>query len=417
MKFKREIFSWALYDWANSAFSTTVMAGFFPVFFKEYWSQGTDASTTTARLGLAISLGSIAIAIISPTLGALADLGNQKKKFCFLFMLLGAAAVSAMAFICEGQWVMAVLAYGVAMVGFNASCVFYDSLLPSVASHEQMDFVSAWGYALGYLGGGCLFTLNVAMYLSPATFGLSSGADAIKVSFLSVGIWWLLFSIPLFLYVPEIKGVEKKESLWILTLQAVHSLNHTLYEIFKNKNILFFILAFWFYIDGVYTVMSMAVDFGISIGFKAADLITALLITQFIGFPMAWFFGFLSSKYSSRHLIFVCLAGYSFVLTMALMMTQTWHFYALAFLIGCFQGGVQGLSRSLFAKMIPVHKSAEYFGFFNLIGKFAAILGPLIVGAMAVLTGDHRQAMLGILILFILGAVLLWRVKEPLKST
>lgn len=408
-----KVWSWSFYDWANSSFTTTVMAGFFPIFFKNYWSHGTEPVVTTARLGMALSVGSLLMAFISPTLGALADLRGSKKFFCAVFMLIGVLATGSLAFIPSGDWLTAMLAYSLAMMAFNASCVFYDSLLPFVAANEDLDWVSSFGYSLGYLGGGILFALNVWMYLSPETFGIADGVSAVKISFASVALWWLFFSFPLFYFIPEPFVEKVDQSLWQMTINSIRHLNGTVRKSFKNKNLFLFLLAFWLYIDGVYTVMTMAVDFGISLGFESKDLIAALLLTQFIGFPFAWLFGSLAQRWSSRWLIVICLLAYSLSLILATQMTQAWHFYVLAAVIGMVQGGVQSLSRSLFARMIPAEQSGEYFGLFNLVGKFASILGPAIVAMGALLTRDSRLSMLGLMVLFVVGSWLLLKVEEP----
>lgn len=412
---RRALWSWAMYDWANSAFATTVMAGFFPVFFKEYWSLGADATLSTARLGTTISISSLIIAILSPLLGALADLRGAKKVFCFLFMVLGVCGTLTMAFIDKGGWTAAAAAYGVAMFGFTASCVFYDSLLPSIAPGKEADYASALGYGLGYLGGGVLFLLNVAMYLKPEVFGLPDGVFAIKLSFFTVAIWWAIFSIPLFLWVPEPAQASEGRgmSLARMLFASFGQLMHTVRKILANRNAAIFLLAYWLYIDGVYTIMTMAVDFGMSLGFKAADLIAALLIVQFIGFPFAILFSSLAKRWGSRPPIFFGIAIYSVTTVFATMMTESWHFYILAAVIGMVQGGVQALSRSLFSRMTPPEAAGEYFGLFNLVGKFASIIGPALVGIIAYVGGDSRRSLLGVLILFAIGAALLTKVREP----
>ena len=410
---KKSILSWAFYDWGNSAFSTTVMAGFFPIFFKQYWSQGVDSVITTARLGTAISVSSLLIAMMSPTLGVIADLKGYKKRFCLFFTLIGAIACTWMAFIEPGGWQSAMVAYGVAMMAFNAASVFYDSLLPSVAKPHQMDFASSLGYALGYLGGGLLFLLNVLMYTFPAWFGIADGILAVKISFVTVSLWWIFFSLPLARNVREETGEISSHNFIQLAQKSILTLTKTVRELIAEKNILIFIMAYWLYIDGVYTVMTMAVDFGISIGLQAKDLIAALLITQFVGFPSAYFFGKFTLKWGARKPILFCIGVYSFTVVAAVGMTQAWHFYLLATIIGLVQGGVQSLSRSLFGRMINKNKSGEYFGFFNLVGRFASILGPLVVALGGFVTGNSRWGMAGLLILFVLGGGLLAKVREP----
>jgi MFS transporter, UMF1 family len=409
----RKVLSWAMYDWANSAFSTTIMAGFFPVFFQKYWGLGADPTLTTARLGTTITIGSTILAFLSPTLGALADHRGNKKIFTFFFMLIGLLGCSMMAFIGAGGWVWAAVAYSVAQIGFNASTMFYDGLLPSIAPGRKADQASSLGFGLGYLGGGVLFLLNVIMYLKPQLFGLSDGVQAIKFSFLSVAVWWAIFSVPLFLYVPEPHAARGTGSWLKATRQSISGLLQTFKRLVKEKNTLIFLVAFWLYIDGVYTVMTMAVDFGISIGLNSQHLMTALLIVQFIGFPAAIVYGQLAKRWGCRIPILTCIVVYAVTVVLATRMSESWHFYLLACVIGLVQGGVQALSRSMFSRMVPPAASGEYFGIFNLVGKFASIFGPLLVGWGAYLTGDPRKGMLGLLVLFVIGGCLLFAVKEP----
>lgn len=413
-KFNKKILSWAMYDWANSSFSTTVMAGFFPVFFKSYWSQGFSSVETTSKLGTTIGISSFIIALISPTLGAVADLKHSKKFFLILFMMFGVIACGMLSMVPQGAWFYSVILYGVAMMAFNASNTFYDSLLPYVAEEKELDFVSSLGYSLGYLGGGLLFLLNVIMYLKPELFSFQDGVQAVKFSFLSVSLWWFIFSVPLMVNIHEPKlKAENHYSLWQLTQKSYAMLKATLKDILQNKNLFIFMLAFWLYIDGVYTVISMAVDFGISLNFQAKDLIAALLITQFVGFPFTYLFGYIAQKWGCRIPILICLGIYCLVILLATKMSEPVHFYILAAVIGMAQGGVQALSRSLFSKMIPAEKSGEYFGFMNLIGKFASILGPFIVAFTVTMTGRSEWGLLGLLVLFIAGAALVLKVKEP----
>lgn len=410
---KRRIWSWAIYDWANSAFATTIMAGFFPVFFQKYWSAGIDPIVTTTRLGTTISISSLVMACLSPTLGVIADLKGYKKIFCFLFTALGVFACLWLGFIPAGDWENAMWAYGLGLMGFNAACVFYESLLPHVAKPRDMDYASALGYSLGYLGGGVLFLLNVVMYLKPALFGLSDGVEAVRVAFLSVAVWWALFSIPLFRRIPEPPFQISSQGVWQLARQSLVRFQQTARSLRVNRNLLIFMVSYWLYIDGVYTVMTMAVDYGVAIGLESSDLMTALLLTQFIGFPCAYYFGILTRRWGSKKPILFCIGLYSMAVVAATWMSQAWHFYALAVMIGMVQGGVQSLSRSLFGRMIPKDESGEYFGFFNLVGRFASILGPLVVAVGVSVTGNSRWGLMGLLVLFVLGGGLLLKVQEP----
>jgi MFS transporter, UMF1 family len=421
---RKAIWSWSLYDWANSAFSTTVMAGFFPVFFKQYWSIGVDPTLSTARLGLANSLAGILVALMAPLLGAIADQGSARKKFLAFFAFLGVVMTMALFFVSKGNWVFAVGFFVIATIGFSGANIFYDSLLPSVASKKKMDSVSTLGYALGYIGGGLLFSINVAMTIKPAWFGLVDPSAAVRVSFFTVALWWALFSIPLFLYVQELKSPAPSTQSPVL-LRGFQQLMQTFHELRKLKIILLFLLAYWFYIDGVYTMIRMAVDYGMSIGLASKDLILALLLTQFVGFPSALAFGKLANRISAKKVILIGIVVYLGVSVWGAMMKSSYEFYLLAATIGLVQGGIQALSRSYYAKLIPANKSAEYFGFFNMIGKFAAIIGPVLIGSVGLfLRSIGTESMLAsrlgissISILFIIGGILLLRVKTPVQDS
>lgn len=412
----KKTISWALYDFGNSAFSTTVMAGFFPLFFKGYWSDGASAIDTTARLGTSISFSSLIIALMTPTLGAMVDLNANKKKILLVFMILGVISTAWLSTIEKGLWIQAMICYGLAMTAFSASSVFYDSLLPSLGRGTQLDYASSLGFSLGYLGGGLLFLVNVLMFLFPQRFGIESSEAAVKISFLTVAIWWFIFSMPLMFNVPE-PELKKKNSLgnniWALTKASLVQLKWTILDLTKNKNLMIFMVAYWLYIDGVYTVMTMAVDYGISIGIESKHLISALLIIQFIGFPCTYIFGIVTHRFNCRKPILVCIAIYGIGVIAATQMTNLTHFYILASVIGMVQGGVQSLSRSLFANLIPEQASGEYFGLFNLVGKFASILGPLIIAVFTQITRSSSLGIGGLVILFIGGGWLLAMVKEP----
>lgn len=416
MVFNKKIMSWALYDWANSVFFTTVMAGFFPIFFKQYWSGEAQASLSTERLGWILSISGFTLAVLSPTLGVISDRKGLKKTLLFGAMLMGVTCTIGLYFVPAGDWSSAAVLYGMGLFMASASCVFYDSLMMSVCREDQYDFVSSLGFACGYLGGGILFLLNVLMYVNPHWFGIADGVTAVKISFLSVGLWWFIFTMPLMLNVPEPHSAEERKSIGRLTVDTYLELRHTVRDIISDKNLFYFILAYWFYIDGVFTVMSMAVDFGMSLGFQSTDLIKALLITQFVGFPSAYLFGSMTKKVSNKHLILVCLGIYFLAIIFASQMSEAWHFYALAGVIGLCQGGVQALSRSLFAQLIPPEKSGEYFGFYNLLGKFASVLGPALVAIFARYTGDSRKTILSLLILIFIGAYWLFKVQKPVRS-
>ena len=403
---RRPVLAWAFYDWANSAFATTVMAGFFPVFFKQHWNLGVPVTESTFRLGLTSGIASALIALVAPVLGAIADRSGARVRLLMGFTVMGAAATAALALVPAGQWQVAAALYLAGSLGFWAGIVFSDSLLLHVAEPREYDLVSGFGYAMGYLGGGLLFAVNVAMTLRPAWFGLADAAQAVKVSFVMVGLWWLIFALPLAFSVRE-QATGTRLAPSAAVRQGFGELARTLREIRRYRPILWFLAAYWLYIDGVNTVIKMAVDYGLSLGFEAAQLLAALLLTQFVAFPAALAFGWLGQRIGARKGIFVALAVYAAATCYAYFLRDVRDFYLLAVVIGLVQGGVQSLSRSYFGRLVPEGKSSEFFGFYNMMGKFAAVIGPLLTGVVAKLTGDPRLSILSILLLFVAGAALL----------
>ncbi len=409
---KKNIISWVAYDWANSVFYTTVMAGFFPLFFKKYWSAAIDTNVTTQRLGIVLAIAGLLLALISPVLGVISDYKKMKKKLLFFFMICGVVATLALGFVGEGQWMWAAGLYGLAFFCCTASTIFYDSLLTSVAKPDEYDQVSSLGYALGYLSGGLLFTINILMYLKPELFGISSAIQGILYSFISVAVWWFLFSLPLMFFVQESNKGISHEKVTTLVRNSIYDLKQTFFEIKQNKNLLYFLISYWFYIDGVSTVMSMAVDFGVSLNLDATALIKALLITQFVGFPSAFLAGVWAKHQGAHRVLLTSLIIYILVVLGATQMKSELHFYLMAGFIGLAQGAIQALSRSYFAQDIPVHKSGQYFGFFNLLGKFASIMGPLLVALTSALFQSPRYSILSLNLLFLIALFYLLKVKK-----
>ncbi|MFL6549896.1 MAG: MFS transporter [Povalibacter sp.] len=406
---KKNVVSWALVDWANSAFATTVMAGFFPLYFKQYWNAGIPATESTFRLGLTSGISSLVIALIAPLVGAIADKSGARVRLLALFTLLGSAMTCALYLVAKGDWLSAALLYGAASVGFWSGNQFYDSLITDVAEERDYDLVSGYGYALGYLGGGLLFVINSLMVTKPEMFGLADASTAVKVSFLSVGVWWVLFTIPALLYVKE------KTSAAPLPYAAAiragwHELATTVRHLRGDKTLLWFLLAYWFYIDGVNTIIKMAVDYGLSLGLQQASLIKALLVVQFVGFPAALAFGWLGKRIGPRAGIFISIAVYAGSACYAYFIKTEQDFFTLAIIIGLVQGGIQSLSRSLFGRLVPPNKAGEFFGFYNLMGKAAAILGPVLTGTVAYTTGDPRLGIVSVTFLFVIGAIFLTKV-------
>ncbi|MHA1338708.1 MAG: MFS transporter [Promethearchaeota archaeon] len=405
---KRSIWAWALYDWANSAFATTVMAGFFPVFFDAYWAAGAGEDPTV-MLGFGNSIASIFVALLAPVLGAIADRASGKKKFLFFFAYLGVLMSASLSLVGQGMWQLAIFCYIMGTIGFSGANIFYDATLPGVASKKKIDYVSSLGFAIGYIGGGILFAINVIMYLFYETFGFASDADAIKASFLSVGIWWGIFAIPIFIFVkepPAKEGMTIKRAI----KEGFIQLKETFTDIKALRVVGLFLLAYWFYIDGVDTIIKMAVDYGTGLGFSSTALIGALLLTQFVAFPGTLLYNSFAKRIGVKKGVLVAIIAYCVITIGGYFMQEEVHFFILAAAVGCFQGGIQALSRSLYSRIIPKEKSGEFYGFFNMLGKFAAILGPSLMSLSVLITQNDRLSILSVLILFIIGGILLSRV-------
>ncbi len=372
----------------------------------QYWSSDVDSTVTTFRLGMANGLASLIVALCAPLLGAIADrLGRRKFLLCVL-AALGIVMTGALYFVSQGQWPIAVACYVLASVGFASSNSLYDALLVDVTSADRFHQVSALGFGLGYLGGAILFSLNVWMVSSPALFGFESEIEAIRLAFILVAIWWAIFSIPLLLWVHENKKLHEHRTLkdgFLLFIETIR-------QVARNKNLVRFLIAYWLYIDGVYTIIKMAVDFGLSQGLSMQDLIRAILVTNLVGFPAALIFGRLGLSIGAKNGLYLGLGIYIIITAAAAMITTAAEFYVLAACIGLVQGGVQSLSRSLFAHLVPQGRSASYFGFYNMLGKFSAVLGPVLTGFIALMFGSQRLGILSIIILLGLGLILLVRV-------
>ena len=409
---RKRVISWALYDWANSAFATTVMAGFFPLFFKSFWAADLSPAESTAVIGTTNSLAGLLIVLLAPFLGAYSDLGKFKKKFLAFFALLGVLSTGYLYFIPQGDWVIAASFYALAVIGFSGGNIFYDSLIASVSKQDQRNKVSSLGFSLGYLGGGLLFVINVLMYLNPAWFGLSSQSEAILWSFVSVAVWWAVFSLPLFMSVEEKSNAEISKGLFETITEAFKAVASTLREIKKHKRVAVFLIAYWLYIDGVDTIVRMAVAYGSDIGLDASSMITALLLTQFVGFPATLVFGIYADKIGFKKILTIGISIYILISFYAYYMSTALEFYILAGTVGLVQGGVQAISRSFFSTIIPVNKEAQFFGFYNLVGKSAVFLGPVLVSWVALIFGNPRFGILSLLFLLVPGLILLWMVPD-----
>ena len=415
-KYKKDAISWALYDWANSAFATTVMAGFFPIFYKSYWAIDLSNLESTAMVGYANSLSGLIVVLLAPILGAYADIGTKRKKLLLLFASLGILCTASFYFIPQGEWMLAALLYAIAAVGFSGGNVFYDSLIVSVSDNENRNRVSALGYSLGYLGGGLLFLINVIMFLNPQLFGIESQSNAVLLSFFMVAVWWAFFSIPLLRNVKEQESERENPRFFQALKQSFNEVYQTLTEVRKYKNVAIFLLAYWFYMDGIDTIVRMATAYGTDIGLEASSMITALILTQFVGFPSTLIFGYFADRLGFKKILTIGILIYILISIFASRITTAAEFYAMAIVVGLVMGGVQAVSRAYFSSIIPKDKEAQFFGFYNLVGKSAVVAGPALLAWISMIFNTPRAGILGLLILFIPGLILLWMIPKETNS-
>jgi UMF1 family MFS transporter len=406
-----------MYDWAASAMQTTIMVAVFPIYFVKVAGAGLAESGATQRLATVNTLALVVIAILSPILGAMSDYRGTKKRWLALFMILGVLAVLGMYFIGRGDLDLASVLFTISLIGVAGSFVFYEALLPHIARPGEMDRLSTAGYALGYLGGGVLLALNLAWIQRPDWFGLPSGPDLtpsqatlpVRLAFISVAAWWILFALPLFRRVSEPPPrLEPDERLGERPIRmAFVRLTETFRELRSYRNAFLMLLAFLIYNDGIQTIIKMATAYGTELGIGQGALIGAILLVQFVGIPCSFLFGMVAGRIGAKRAIFIGLLAYTAISLLGYFMKTAAHFYALAALVGTVQGGTQALSRSLFASMIPQHKSGEFFGFFSVFEKFAGIFGPLIFAGTIAVTGSSRNAILSVILFFAVGALLL----------
>ena len=397
-QFSKQEKSWILYDVANSAF-TMLVSTTIPIYFRSLAEQSVSEATASGIWGLATSIAVLILAVLSPFLGALADYRGMKKKIFSAFLTVGVIGLLLLSF--AGSWISYLMLFVLTRLCYSACNIFYDSMLVDVTPDERMDRVSSYGYALGYIGSCIPFTIGILLILL-RPFGLST-QSATQISFIITAVWWVLLTIPLLRNVRQTHYLERRSNQ---VSHAFSRVGQTLKKIRRNPSIFYFILAYFCYIDGVYTIIDMATAYGTALGLDTTGLLLALLVTQIVAFPSALVFGRLSGQYPSGTLIPVCIAAYAGIALFAFFLKHQWQFWVLAVVVGMFQGGIQALSRSHFAKIIPPEKSGEYFGLFDICGKGASFLGTMIVSVGSQLTGSANVGVGSIAILFVIGFVL-----------
>ncbi|MGG4179625.1 MFS transporter [Virgibacillus pantothenticus] len=403
---KKTTLSWVLYDFGNSAFATTVMAAILPVFYYDVAAVGANQELAASFWGYSQSFAVLIVAILAPILGAISDYSAAKKKFLRFFAYMGMIASILLAFVGEGDYIFASLLLIVGTVGFSGGNVFYDAFLPEIAKEKEIDKVSAAGFAWGYIGGGILLAINILMILKHDWFGIPNATAASQIAFVTVGVWWFIFSLPLFRNIQEEKKhTEKRDRSYVAI--GFSRVSSTFKDLKHYKQLLIFLLAFWLYNDGISTIIKMATIYGRDIGIDGNSLIIALLITQFVGIPCTFFFGWLAKKITAKKALVLSLYVYTGIVLLGYFMSSALHFYLLSICVGIVQGGAQSLSRSIYGRMVPEHKHAEFFGFYGISSKFAAIFGPFLFGLVGQLTGSSRNGIISLLVFFIGGIILL----------
>ncbi|MFP4198290.1 MAG: MFS transporter [Halanaerobium sp.] len=409
-KQKKTVYAWAMYDWANSAFATVILATVLPIFYKDVAGVNLPGNLATSYWGYTQTVAMVVIALISPILGAAADYSNSKKSFLKFFVFLGISGTALLFFVDEGNYLLASFFFIIANIGFSGGNVFYDGFLTDISDSDSIDYVSSLGYAAGYLGGGLLLAVNLLMISKPGLFGFSSATAATQISFVTVAVWWLIFSLPAFKYLPEPKKSGEKIPLGKYTKMAFGRLKSTFIHIRKYRELWKFLLAFWLYNDGIGTIIRMATIYGREVGIGQSDLIGALLLTQFVGIPFALIFAKIAGKITAKKGIYLALIIYTGITFYGYFLDSALDFWILAGIVGMVQGGAQALSRSLYGAMVPESKSAEFFGFFGVSSKFAAIVGPTVFAYTGQLTGSSRNGIIAVASFFILGIIFLSRV-------
>ena len=409
--FTKTVKSWIAYDAGNSAFATTVVAAFFPIFYLEFWASTMPKVEASIYLNWTLVICNSLILLSGPVIGAYTDINRSTKSALNMFTIVGALFVGSLFFIDVGSWLYALIFFGIANYCFCVAQIPYDKILTKITTPNNFSIISNQGYAWGYFGGGALFLLNALMSIYPSSFGLASQAEAIRVSFLMVSIWWLLFLIPLFLNFKENKTEKHSMSVFSSSFKNIFK---TLKSVYQYKNAFLFLIAFFLFIDGAHTIIYLASTFALNLGLETSSIIQALILVQFVAFPATLLWGYVANKYGDKLVLYITITSYICIIIYSTTLSSAIEFYLLAAWVGFVQGGIQGSSRGMFGKLIPKEKAGEFFGLYNVMGRAGAILGPLMVGTLLTLYGNVRIALLPIAVLFIIGGLLLTRVKNEI---
>ena len=409
--FTRTVKSWIAYDAGNSAFATTVVAAFFPIFYLEFWASNLPKIEASIYLNWTLVICNVSILLSGPVIGAITDINQSTKKSLTIFTITSVFFVGLLYFLSVGSWIYALVFFGIANYCFCVAQIPYDKILTKISTPEKFSIISNQGYAWGYAGGGLLFIVNALMSIYPTSFGLASQSDAIRISFLMVSVWWLLFLIPLLLNFQETRDHQKSKGIVLSSLKNIVT---TLKSVYQYKNAFLFLIAFFLFIDGAHTVIYLASTFALNLGLETSSIIQALILVQLVAFPATLIWGYVANRFGDKLVLYITISSYIFIIIYSTTLSSALEFYLLAAWVGCVQGGIQGSSRGYFGKLIPKEKAGEFFGLYNVMGRAGAILGPLMVGTLLTLYGNVRIALLPIAILFIIGALLLTRVKNEI---
>lgn len=415
-KYKKAEKSWMMYDLANSAYFLIISTAIFPIYYKSVAADaGISSANSTAYLGYTISISTFILAMLSPILGTIADYKGMKQKFFKFFFMMGALSTLALLFVPSDNWWLLLIIYTLTSIGARGANVFYDAYLVDVTEKKQMDDISAKGFALGYIGSVIPFVISITIIILAQKEVIAlSATTASRIAFLITAVWWIIFTIPLIKNVKQKHWVEREPRIVVSSFKR---LGQTFKEIKQYRTIFLFLLAYFFYIDGVGTIISMSTAYGTDLGLGSTDLIIALLAVQIVAAPFSVLFGRLARKFGSKKMIYAGILIYMIVCIYAMFLQTIVDFWILAMLVATSQGGIQALSRSYFAKMVPKEKSNEFFGFYNIFGRFAAVSGPFLVGITTQLTGSSAIGVFSLVILFVIGLIILTRIPEIETTT